>query len=238
MTNRWKLRVTATVATCTIIAGCAGAHSAFAQSTKRMAGAPANVSATPTKIPVKPIVHNPTPIAGYLKHINLPKPIVLEVGTKTEGVGLSQTKALFLANSYVPQMYIVAPTYVPKNYALQLIHVDPAQDQQTPPAMYLQYVPKGLKSARGTYPSFYVNKQVGNSTVIYPGAKPQVVTINRGKKGIGVVKGTLVDLKPKNGYETVHILWTRVTISYDLSSNIGVSKLSIKDLLAVAATVQ
>jgi hypothetical protein len=249
MTIRWKLMVTTSVATCTIIAGCAGGRIAFAQSAQHIAAAAAtgtstpiahgaSGSPTPTRIPVKPMVHNPTPIAGYLKHVTLPKPIVLEVGTKTQGVGLSQTKALFLANSYVPQMFIVAPTYIPKNYALQLIHVDPAQDQQTPPAMYLQYVPKGLKNARGTYPSFYVNKQVGNSTVIYPGVKSQVVTINRGKKGIGVVKGTLVDLKPKNGYETVHILWTRVTISYDLSSNIGVSKLSIKDLLAVAATVQ
>lgn len=270
MTIRWKLMVSTSVATCTIVAGVVGGNSAFARSVHRVAAAatptttptakstgstttptphgsgrtPTPVphgsggSTTPTRIPVKPLVHNPTPIGGHIKQVTLPKPIVLEVGTKTQGVGLSQARALFMANSYVPQMFIVAPTFVPKNYALQLIHVDTAQDQQTPPAMYLQYVPKGLKTARGTYPSFYVNKQIGNSTVIYPGVMPRVVTISPGKKGIGVIKGTLVDLKPKNGFETVHILWTRVTVSYDLSSNVGVSKLSVKDLLAVAATVQ
>jgi hypothetical protein len=95
-----------------------------------------------------------------------------------------------------------------------------------------------MSSARGTYPSFYVSKQLGLSTVIYPGQRPHVITINPGKKGIGVIKGTLVDFKPKFGSETVHVLWTRLAISYDVSSNITVSKLSIKDLLAVAATVQ
>lgn len=208
-------------------------------STTPTAGAAASVSPTATRIAVKPIVHNPTPIVPPArKQITLPKPVVVELATKTKAHGLGQKQALLLANSFVPQLFIVAPTYVPKGFILQMIHVDPAQDQQTPAAAWLQYIPKSLSKVGSVFPSFYVNKRLGNDSIIYPGVKPQVVVINRGTKGVGVVKGTVIDIKPKNGYEVVHISWTRVSISYDVSSTIGISKLSIKDLLAVAATVQ
>ena len=142
-----------------------------------------------------------------------------------------------MANALVPTLYVVAPSYVPKGFALQLVHVDPAQDQQSPASAFLQYVLTTIKSDKGAYPSFYVNMKVGLSTVIYPGVKPQVVTINPGKKGIGIVKGTVVDIKPKHGNELVHVLWTRLTISYDISSNVTQSKLTVKNLLAVAASM-
>jgi hypothetical protein len=201
----------------------------------------AGVSVTPTATPiaVKPIVHNPTPIAAPRHTVSLPKPVVVEIGSHIAHTGLSTKQALLYANKVIPQLFIVAPTYVPKNWILQLIQLNPAQDQQTPPSAQLQYVPKSLKKVSGAYPSFYVTKQSGTAQqIIYPGVKPQVVTINKGSNGSGVIKGTLIDLKYKNGYEQVHITWTRVTISYDVSSTIGISHLSIKDLLAVAATVQ
>jgi hypothetical protein len=179
-----------------------------------------------------------TPTLAINKTTGLPYPVVLEEGLQRIGTGFDPKKALLLANSYVPQLFIVAPRYVPKGYILQLIHVDPAQDQQTPADAYLQYVPKNLTNAKGAYPSFYVNLKAGLSTVIFPGVKPRVVTINPGKRGIGIVKGTLVDFKPKHGSEIVHVIWSRLTVSYDVTSNITKSRLTIKDLMAVAATIQ
>jgi hypothetical protein len=225
----------------TATAGFADAATPAGTDTPGFGNAPTPVAGTPTATPivVKPIVHNPTPIVPPVrKRVTLPKPVVVEVATKTKATGLSQKQALLLANKYVPQLFVVAPTYVPKGYVLQMVHVDPAQDQQTPPAAWLLYVPKGLTKVGAAYPSFNVNKQQGISPIIYPGGRPQTVTINKGIKGVGVIKGTLIDLKPKNGYEVVHITWTRVSISYDVSSTVGISKLSVKDLLAVAATVQ
>jgi hypothetical protein len=225
----------------TATAGFAGTATPVVTDTPGFGDTPTPIVGTPTATPivVKPIVHNPTPIVPPVrKRFTLPKPVVVEVATKVKATGLSQKQALLLANKYVPQLFVVAPTYVPKGYILQMVHVDPAQDQQTPPAAWLLYVPKGLSKVGPTYPSFSVNKQQGISPIIYPGGRPQIVTINKGVKGVGVVKGTLIDIKPKNGYEVVHIVWTRVSISYDVSSTVGISKLSIKDLLAVAATVQ
>jgi hypothetical protein len=259
MTTWVKILATASIAGCTLLAGVFGGGAALARHNAAGATATATATAadtpaagkatatpagatsgteTPTPIPVKPIVHNPTPIPGTRKHLTLPKPVVLEVGIKSVAVGLTQKSALATANTFVKTLFVLAPTYVAKGWTLQLIHVDPAQDQQTPAAAFLQFVPKGLTAAKGTYPSYYVYERSGTSTVIYPGGTPQTVTINRGKKGIGVVKGTLVDIKPKNGNEIVHIVWSRLNVSYDVSSNISVSKVPIKDLLSVASSVQ
>lgn len=192
---------------------------------------------TPTRIRPKKFVPNPTPIAARRKSITLPHPIVVEVGGKIQGTGLPIGKAIALANKAAPQLQLAAPTFVPKNWMLQLIHVDPSQGLGFPPDGYFQYVPKNLKKAGGTYPSFYVTKQVGVAPIIVPGAKVQSVVITNGVHGAGEVTGTVADLKLKNGYEMVHITWTRLTLTYDVSSAVGLSKLSIKDLLAVAATV-
>jgi hypothetical protein len=167
----------------------------------------------------------------------LPVAIVLEAGLRRIAVGLDARNALLMANSLVPRLFVIAPHYVPTGFVLQLIHVDPAQDQQTPPFASLQYVPKNLAKAKGAYSSFYVNIQYGLSSVIMPGTKPTVVVINPGKKGIGIVKGTLVDLKPKHGDEIVHVLFTRMAISYDVSSNVSKSKLRVSDLTKVASSL-
>jgi hypothetical protein len=142
-----------------------------------------------------------------------------------------------MANKYAPQLQISPPSYVPKNWVLQLIHVDPSQGAGAPPDSYLQYVPKGLKTAAGSYPSFYVTKQIGSAPVIVPGAKVQTVVINKGVGGAGVITGTVADLKLKNGYEQIHVTWKILNVSYDVSSAVGLSKLTLKDLEAVAATV-
>lgn len=187
---------------------------------------------TPTKVGAVA-----TPKAAPTQKSGLPAAVALESGLKPLGNGLDPKKALQLANALVPSLYIIAPKYVPAAYILQLIHVDPAQDQQTPASAYLMYVPKSLKNVKGLYPSFYVNMKVGLSTVIFPGVKPQIVTINPGKKGVGIVKGSVVDFKPKKGNEVIHVLWTRVTTSYDISSNVTQSKLTSKDLVAIAASM-
>ena len=187
---------------------------------------------TPTKVGAVA-----TPKAAPTQKSGLPAAVALESGLKPLGNGLDPKKALQMANALVPSLYVIAPKYVPAAYILQLIHVDPAQDQQTPASAYLMYVPKNLKTVKGLYPSFYVNMKVGLSTVIFPGVKPQIVTINPGKKGVGIVKGSVVDFKPKKGNEVIHVLWTRVTTSYDISSNVSQSKLTIKDLVAVAASM-
>jgi hypothetical protein len=197
----------------------------------------AKTTPTATRIVPKHFVKNPTPIPAVRKSITLPAPVVLELGLKQQGKGLNPTQAFALANRYAPQLQISPPSYVPKKWALQLIHVDPSQGAGAPPDMYLQYVPKGLKKAAGTYPSFYVTKQIGLAPVIAPGSKVQTVVIAKGVHGAGVVTGTVADLKLKNGYEQVHVTWQRLTVSYDVSSAIGLSKLTVKDLLAIAATV-
>ncbi|MGH2344969.1 MAG: hypothetical protein ACRDG4_07055 [Chloroflexota bacterium] len=197
----------------------------------------AKTTPTATRIVPKRFVKNPTPIPASRKSVTLPAPVVLELGLKQEGKGLTPAKAFALANHYGPQLQISPPSYVPKKWALQLIHVDPSQGAGAPPDMYLQYVPKGLKKAAGTYPSFYITKLIGSAPVIAPGSKVQSVVISKGVHGAGVVIGTVADLKLKNGYEQVHVTWQRLNVSYDVSSAIGLSKLTIKDLLAVAATV-
>ncbi|HVA92078.1 MAG TPA: hypothetical protein VNL71_19800, partial [Chloroflexota bacterium] len=129
------------------------------------------------------------------------------------------------------------PSFVPKNWALQLIHVDPSQGAGAPPDAYLQFVPKGLKTAGGSYPSFYITKQIGLAPIVIPGAKIQTVVIDNGTHGAGVITGTVADLKLKNGYEQIHVTWRILNVSYDVSSAVGLSKLTLKDLVAVAASV-
>jgi hypothetical protein len=163
---------------------------------------------------------------------------VVEVGAKIEGQGLSKAAALTLANKYLTQFLIVTPSYVPKGFTLQWVHVDPSLDQQTPPSSWLQYTRTDLKKTSGQYANFRVDKEQGTAVVINPGAKPQAVVINKGVKGAGVVKGTLVDIKLKNGAEIVTISWSHISISYDVTSNITVSKLSVQELLKVAASAQ
>jgi len=197
----------------------------------------AKVTATPTRNIPKKFVKNPTPIPPNRTKLILPAPIVLELATKQEGTGLSAAKAFAMANKYAPQLQISPPSYVPKKWALQLIHVDPSQGAGAPPDSYLQYVPKGLKNAAGSYPSFYVTKQIGSAPVIVPGAKVQTVVINKGVGGAGVIMGTVADLKPGKGYEQIHVTWKILNVSYDVSSAVGLSKLTLKDLEAVAATV-
>ncbi len=197
----------------------------------------AKATATPTRNIPKKFVKNPTPIPANRTKLTLPAPIVLELATRQEGIGLTAAKAFAMANKYAPQLQISPPSYVPKNWALQLIHVDPSQGAGAPPDAYLQYVPKGLKNAKGSYPSFYVTKQIGPAPVIIPGAKVQTVVINKGVGGAGVVIGSVADLKLVNGYEQIHVTWRILNVSYDVSSAVGLSKLTLKDLEAVAATV-
>jgi hypothetical protein len=201
-------------------------------------GRPAIPTVTATRIMLKPIVHNPTPIPAVHKHLTLPAPVVVEVATKILATGLSTTAALRLANKYAPQVFIQAPTYVPAGYVLHFIHVDPQLDPQGPVDVYLEYVPKGLKNAGGTYPSVVITKELNGAPVLLPGANPTTVTINKGIAGIGIVTGSLVDLKPKNGLEAIHIIWIRASVSYDVSSVVGISKLTQQQLLQIAATVQ
>ncbi|HVC83482.1 MAG TPA: hypothetical protein VNL35_23585 [Chloroflexota bacterium] len=194
-------------------------------------------SATPTRIRPKKFVANPTPIAARRKSITLPAPVLVQVGSKEVASGLTPIKAVALANHAAPQLQLTAPTYIPKNWILQVVHVDASQGLGFPPDGYLQYIPKSLKKVGGTYPSFLVTKQVGLAPIITPGSKVTPVVISKGVHGIGQVTGTIADLKLKNGYEIVHVTWSRLTVSYDVTSAIGLSKLSIKDLLAIAATV-
>jgi hypothetical protein len=198
----------------------------------------ATPTVTATRIILKPIVHNPTPIPAVHKHITLPAPVAVEVATKTVATGLSATAALRLVNKIVPQVFIQAPTFVPAGYALQFIHVDPQLDPQGPGDAYLEYVPKGLKQAGGTYPSLVITKEINGAPVLLPGSNATTVTINKGIAGIGIVVGSLVDLKPKNGLEVIHIIWIRANVSYDVTSAVGISKLTPQQLLQVAATVQ
>ncbi len=229
MRRSWKVLLGTSLAAAVLVGnGMGGAGVPL-----RAAGATATPAAKSTPVATKVATPKPAPT----QKSGLAAAVVLESGLSRLGTGLTPTKALQMANALVPSLYVLAPKHVPKGFTLQLIHVDPAQDQQSPATAYLQYVPTSLKSDKGAYASFYVNMRNGLSTVIYPGVKPQVVTINPGTKGVGIVKGTLVDIKPKRGDEIVHVLWTRVTISYDVSSNITVSKLTAKDLLAVASSL-
>jgi hypothetical protein len=221
------------------LAAQANANSATSTSTAtKVSGHAAAPTVTATRIILKPIVHNPTPIPAIRKHITLPAPVVVEVGSKTMATGLSVSAAIQLANKNAPQIFLQAPTFVPNGYALQFIHVDPQQDPQGPGDAYLQYVPKGLKHAGGTYPSIVVTKELNGAPVLLPGMNPMSVTINKGIAGIGVVQGSLIDLKPKNGLEIIHIIWNRANITYDVSSVVGLSRLSQQQLLQIAATVQ
>lgn len=232
-------------ATATVKAGAtatasSSAHASVSVTPTAQASVTGSHTATPvvkgTPVPAK-ATGSATPKAAPTQVSGLPAAVVLESGLRQIGTGFDAKKALQMANALVPSLYVIAPSYVPKGFTLELIHVDPAQDQQTPAAAFLQYVPTSLKSDKGAYATFYVNMKNGLSTVIFPGAKPQIVTIDPGKKGAGIVKGTVVDVKPKHGNEIIHVLWTRVTISYDISSNVTQSKLTAKDLIAVAASM-
>jgi hypothetical protein len=225
--------------TATVTPGKAGKGSPTATATATPTGGAKSgkATATPTRNIPKKFVKNPTPIPARRTKLTLPAPIVLELATKQEGTGLAAAKAFAMANKYAPQLQISPPSFVPKNWVLQLIHVDPSQGAGAPPDSYLQYVPKGLKNAAGSYPSFYVTKQIGTAPVIVPGAKVQSVVINKGVGGAGVIMGTVADLKLKNGYEQIHVTWKILNVSYDVSSAVGLSKLKLKDLEAVAATV-
>jgi hypothetical protein len=238
MTSRVKLAAAMMAVTGILAGGVHGNSTAVPTLAAQIEATTATPSATATHIILKHFVLNPTPIPAVRKHLTLPSPVVVEIGSKTFGSGLSQTAALQLANKNAPQIFIQAPTYVPGGYALEFVHVDPQLAPQAPTDIYLQYVPKGLKKAGGTYPSFLVTKELNGATVLLPGANPKTVTINPGVAGIGVVTGSLVDLKPKVGLEVVHIIWTRASVSYDVSSVVGLSKLTQQQLLQIAATVQ
>ena len=201
----------------------------------------ASASATATFPPPRTPLKNPTPIPSHRNTITLPKPVVVVVGSKTMGTGLGEKAAFQLANSpkNLISFLIAPPAYIPKGFALQLIQVSPAQDQQTPAQVALQYIPKGLKKVPGTYPSLYLYKQLGtNAPLVYPGGKVQTVTVRAGKKGVGVVKGQMVDIKLHNGTETVLISWSTNGVNYQVTSVVSISKLTAKDLLAVAGSFQ
>ncbi|HWE61746.1 MAG TPA: hypothetical protein VHB98_08550 [Chloroflexota bacterium] len=262
MTPRW----THLAATSLLLGGLVGgsALSTQARVSARTAGANSTATPSPTPTPAagtsptataittptpqvrttfapphKPI--NPTPIPSHRTSITLPKPVVVVVGTKTLGSGLSQQAAFRLANNpkNLVSFLIAPPSYVPKNYILEFITATPAQDQQTPAAVALQYIPKGLSKVSGTYPSVTLYKQLGqNILLVNPGGKVQIVTIRAGNKGVGVVKGRLIDIKFKNSSETVEIAWQVNSINYELTSVVSLSRLSVHDLLAMAGSFQ
>jgi hypothetical protein len=248
MAVSWRFVAIASVVAVTVFSGGVANNRVQAQVTMSHPTATAGPSAghtgagtggreSPTAAPiVTPDTRTPTPSPAATKSGAL-QPIIVEVGFTAIASGLGQATALTLANRSVPSLLIAAPTYAPKGYALRRVHVDPAQDQQTSADAYLQYAPKGAAEGKTAYPSYLVGMKSGFSTVLYPGVKPQVVTINPGKNGMGVIKGTVVDLKPVHGSEIVHIVWNGLTTSYDVSSNVTVSKLSVKDLLAVAGSI-
>lgn len=195
-------------------------------------------SASPTAAPKGAATATPAIVHG---RVTLPKPITLIVNSAIVGTGLSQQQAFLQANSTQNRLGFLAapPTYTIKGYALQFVSVTRAQDMQTPPAVSLQYVPKGLTSAPTKFPSYTLYKQAGiTNTIINPGGKVQTVTIRHPKNGVGVVTGQLVDLKFKRGSETVLISWNVAHISYQVTSNVSVSKLSTTELLKVAASFQ
>jgi hypothetical protein len=252
MKARWTQTAGALALISTLIAGSATLLSSPHASARGTLNAPASATPTATakahpkaKVTPTPIKAskptNPTPIPSHRKVIMLPKPVVLVVGTKTIGTGLAVGQAFVEANNprnLVP-FRIAAPTKLPAHYALQLIDVTPAQDQQTPAAVSLLYIPAGLKKVSGTYPSFVLYKQLGPAlTLLNPGGKVQLVTINAGKNGVGVIKGQLVDQKFRSGLETVEIAWQVNSINYELTSVISLSKLSIKTLLATAGSFE
>jgi hypothetical protein len=237
MRARWTF-----IATSGLLVGAVAASSALVAHT----GAAARMAAAATATPIPtntPSAHplTPTPIPSHRQSITLPKPVVLVVGSKTVGTGLSEKAAFQLANDPKNQVtfLIAPPTHTPAKYALQLITVLPAQNAQSPAQVSLQYIPKGLSKVSGTFPSVNLFKQLGRPTlIINPGGKVQTVTIRAGKNGIGVVKGQLADIKFKNGPETVEIGWQVNGVNYELTSVVSLSKLSIKELLATAGSFQ
>lgn len=225
-----------------LLVGAIAAGSALASHPRVMARVDAAATATPRPTNT-PSAHplTPTPIPATRKSITLPKPVVVVIGEKTTGTGLSQQAAFQLANN--PRngaaFLIAPPAHVPKNYMLQLITVIPAQSQQNPAQISLEYIPKGLTKVSGTFPSVNLFKQLGQpTTIINPGGKVQTVTIRAGKNGIGVVKGQLADIKFKHGPETVDIGWQVNGVNYELTSVVSLSKLSIPELLATAGSFQ
>lgn len=241
--GRASARVSADDATATATAsptpGFAGGDTATPAPSPQASATPgAGATATPTiAVPHKPI--NPTPIPSRRHEIALPKPIVVVLGTRTLGTGLNQKAALTLANSAknLITFLVAAPSYVPKNYILQLIQLTPAQDQQTPAQAVLQYIPKGLSKVGGTFPSLSLYKQLGQPGVITnPCGKLQTVTVRPGKKGVGIVKGQLADIRCRTGNETILISWSVAGVQYELASVVSLSRLSQKDLIAVAGS--
>ena len=196
------------------------------------ATAGAKVSASPTGMATPAIVHG---------RVNLPKPITLVLNSTIVATGLSPQQAFLQANNAQNRLGFLAvpPTYAAKNYTLEFLTVSRAQDMQTPPAIALQYVPKNLTSVPTKFPSYTLYKQAGiTNPIINPGGKVQTITIRHPKNGVGVVTGQLVDIKFKRGSETVLIAWNVAHISYQVTSNVSVSKLAISELLKVAASFQ
>lgn len=172
---------------------------------------------------------------------NALKPVTVVVGTKVSGSGLQERAAFLLANNpkNLISFLIAPPVYVPKDYRLLQITVVPAQDQQTPAAASLQYIPKTITTMQRTFPSFYLYKQLGFAIrLINPGGKVQSVTIRAGKKGAGVVRGQLADIKLKGASEQVQISWVDAGVNFELTSVTSLSKLSVAELLKVAGGFQ
>jgi hypothetical protein len=227
MTRRWTPITIAFVVALIAVGSGAG----------NQAATRAQVASNSTIVTVAAAVAHASPSATPTAKPAPLTPIIVEVGYTTMGSGLSQIAALSLANHYVPTLLVAAPSYAPKGYALRLVHVDPAQDSQTVADAYLQYALNTATVGTKAYPSYVVSYTAGLVNMQYPGLKPQIVTINPGKNGIGVVKGQVIDIKPAHGSEIVQIVWTGLTISYDVTSNVTVSKLTVKALLAVAGSL-
>ena len=172
---------------------------------------------------------------------NALRPVVVVVGSKVVGSGLQERAAFLLANNpkNLISFLIAPPVYVPKDYRLLQITVSPAQDQQTPAAASLQYIPRTITTMQRTFPSFALYKQLGFAIrLINPGGKVQSVVIRAGKKGAGVVRGQLADIKLKGASEQVQISWVDAGVNFELTSVTSLSKLSVADLLKVAGSFQ
>lgn len=206
------------------------------------ATATAKASASPTATSKGTAAPTLTATPGIVHgKVILPKPITLIVNSAIVATGLNPQQAFLQANNAQNRLGFLAapPTYAAKNYTLQFLSVNRAQDMQTPPSVALQYVPKGLTTVPTKFPSYTLYKQAGiTNPIINPGGKVQTITIRHPKNGVGVVTGQLVDIKFKRGSETVLIAWNVAHISYQVTSNVSVSRLSISELLKVAASFQ
>jgi len=219
----------------------AGTPSPPASPSTQPSGTPsAGGSPTPTGTPSP--AGSPTPGGKpATKASNALRPVMVVVGTKVVGSGQQERAAFLLANNpkNLISFLIAPPVYVPKDYRLLQITVVPAQDQQTPAAASLQYIPKTITTMQRTFPSFALYKQLGLPIrLINPGGKVQSVIIRAGKKGAGVVRGQLADIKLKGASEQVQISWVDAGVNFELTSVTSLSKLSVPDLLKVASGFQ